>query len=97
VVGKEAVVANDKVKAEHVKVADCTGCVTLLVRNEQCDRVPAVGRLVTLRNCKVSVQNGGMLLFADKWSSIEPATDVLPGEANVSRNFSETEYKRVAS
>ena len=61
------------IRQAELLVGDHSGCVNMVVRNEQLDLVKE-GAVITVRNCHANVVNEHILFEVDRWGKIEPST-----------------------
>ena len=74
-------------------VGDQTGCVNLVVRDDQLNFVKP-GAVVTVRNAHANVYKEHIRIEIDKWAKIEPSTEKVDS-VNTSNNLSAVEYELV--
>ncbi|KAG2498038.1 hypothetical protein HYH03_003799 [Edaphochlamys debaryana] len=98
VVNAATVVERQRGKAPSMKVAEClvadsTGVIIFVARNEQVD-VAQKDATITLKGAKVEMYRGSMRLALDAAGKVESADD-LQGPVNTTNNMSLLEFELV--
>jgi len=82
------------IRQADVIVGDPYGCVNLIAKNEQLDKIKE-GAVITVRNAHANVVGEHLRLEVDRWGKIEPSTEKIT-KVNTSNNLSDVEYELVS-